>query len=214
MGLFAKKPVETSSHAPLYTLSNQYTILLVGLGNIGKEYDGTRHNIGFSVLDNFVDTHDEFDNWVLKKDLKCHMATGTLGSTRVIAIKPTTFMNESGQAVKAVQQFYKVPNDKTIVVHDELDIDFGQIRTRLGGGSAGNNGIKSMISHCGDNFGRVRIGILNEHRGNQEASDFVLKQFSKEEQGHLSALLREADSILTEALYGTSLPTETRSFIV
>ena len=214
MGLFAKKPVETSAHAPLYTLSNQFTVLFVGLGNVGKEYDSTRHNIGFAVLDAFIESHGEFDKWVQKKDLKCLMTTGTLGSTRVIAIKPTTFMTERGQAVTAVQQFYKIANDKTIVVHDELDIDFGQIRTRIGGGSAGNNGIKSIISHCGEDFGRVRIGILNEHRGNQEASDFVLKPFSKEEKGHLPALLREADSMLTEALYGTSLSTETRSFIV
>ncbi len=123
-------------------------------------------------------------------------------------------MNESGRAVRAVQSFYKVPNAQTLVVHDELDIPFGQIRTRVGGGSAGNNGIKSISSHCGEDFGRVRIGINSEHRTKNEEKDFVLKSFSKAEQEKTPALFAEVDAILTEYIYGGSLAAETRSFLI
>lgn len=213
MGLFSKKPIQNSSHAPLYTLGNQTTVLIVGLGNPGKEYAGTRHNIGFSVLDNFVSNNSEFGSWVAKKDQKCHVATATLGSTRVIAIKPTTFMNESGQAVQSVQAFYKIPEDKILVIHDELDIPFGQIKTKVGGGSAGHNGLKSIINHAGENFGRVRIGINSAHRIKTDEKDFVLKNFSKEEQAGLTELMRETNAIITEYIFGGQLSTDTRNFL-
>lgn len=213
MALFTKKPTQTESSAPLYTLSSQKNILVVGLGNPGKEYDGTRHNIGFEVVDKFVSGQNEFGSWIQKKDLHCLLTTGNLGTTRVIAIKPTTFMNDSGRAVRAVQDFYKLSNTDTIVIHDELDIDFGQIRTRRGGGSAGNNGLKSIIQHCGEDFGRVRVGINSPHRTKNEEADFVLKNFNKTEQGQLAQLLAETNAILTEYIFGGQLPAETRNFL-
>ena len=214
MGLFSKKPTQTSSTAPLYTIGGQKTVLLVALGNPGKEYDGTRHNIGFAAIDAFVGANSEFGSWVVKKDLKCQLVSATLGSTRVIAIKPITFMNLSGEAVQAVQSFYKLGPGDTVVIHDELDIDFGQIRTRVGGGSAGHNGLKSIMQHTGENFGRVRIGINSEHRTKNDEKDFVLKPFSKEEQGELKNLTREVTSILTEYIFGGQLATETRNFLI
>jgi PTH1 family peptidyl-tRNA hydrolase len=214
MGLFSKKPIQHSSTAPLYTIGGKQTILIVGLGNPGKEYDGTRHNIGFDVVDHFVSGHDEFSAWITKKDQHCHITSGNLGGTRVIVIKPTTFMNESGRAVQAVQNFYKIPNAQTLVIHDELDIPFGQIRTRQGGGTAGHNGLKSIIASNGADFGRLRIGINSEHRTKNEEKDFVLKSFSKAEQGELPKLLAETNAILTEYIYGGSLQAETRSFLV
>lgn len=214
MGLFSKKPVQHSSTAPLYTIGGQQTILVVGLGNPGKEYDGTRHNIGFAAVDHFVGSHDEFSAWVAKKDLHCQITTGNLGGTRVIVIKPSTFMNDSGRAVQAVQNFYKVGNAQTLVVHDELDIPFGQLRTRLGGGTAGHNGLKSIIHQTGDDFGRLRIGIDSEHRTKTEEKDFVLKSFSKAEQGDLPKLYAETNAILTEYVFGGSLEAETRSFLM
>lgn len=214
MGLFSKKPIANSTTAPLYSIGSQTTILVVALGNVGKEYDGTRHNIGFDTVDQFVSRKNEFSNWITKKDLHYRFTSGTLGSSRVIVIKPTTFMNESGRAVQAVQSFYKINNAQTIVVHDELDIPFGQIRTRQGGGTAGHNGLKSIISHCGDNFGRVRIGIDSEHRTKTQEKDFVLKSFSKAEQEKIPELNSEVDSILTEYIYGGQLAAETRSFLI
>ena len=123
-------------------------------------------------------------------------------------------MNESGRAVQAIQSFYKIAPAQTIVVHDELDIEFGQIRKRTGGGAAGHNGIKSIIDNCTDDFGRVRIGINNEHKMHADAKDFVLKPFSSDEQDHLSALTREAESILVETIYRGTILAETRTFIV
>lgn len=210
MALFQKKPL-AGSFAPLYTLGMNRTVLLVGLGNKGKQYVGTRHNIGFECVDAFVRT-SEISAWVEKKDLKCLHSSGTVGNTRVIAIKPTTFMNLSGEAVQAAAQFYKVPADSILVVHDELDIPFGQIRTRVGGSDAGNNGIKSIIQHIGPDFGRVRIGIKADTP--MDGKDFVLARFDEEEQQQLPNLIRETTAILTEYIYGDKLPHETRSFIV
>lgn len=214
MGLFSKKPTQTSSTSPLYTIGGQKTLLIVGLGNPGKEYDGTRHNIGFSCVNAFVSAHSEFGTWVTKKDLKCQQTSATLGSTRVIVIKPTTYMNLSGEAVQAVHNFYKLSALETLVVHDELDIEFGQLRTRIGGGSAGHNGLKSLIQYIGKDFGRVRIGINSQHRAKNDEIDFVLKAFSKAEQEQMSNLTSEVTNILTEYVFGGQLLTETRSFIV
>jgi PTH1 family peptidyl-tRNA hydrolase len=210
MALFQKRP-DASSHLPVYSLGLTKTVLIVGLGNKGKAYDGTRHNIGFAAVDELANKQD-FDSWIEKKDLKCQITTATIGDSRVILVKPTTFMNLSGEAVQAVMHFYKIPLQQMLVVHDELDIPFGQIRTRIGGSSAGNNGIKSIIQHLGEDFARVRIGIQAETP--MDTSDFVLAKFSKEEQAHLSALLKETTAILTEYIHGGQLLQETRSFLI
>jgi PTH1 family peptidyl-tRNA hydrolase len=183
------------------------------LGNPGKQYDGTRHNIGFAVLDEFAGKLD-FANWVEKKDQKILMSSQTISDTRVILVKPTTFMNLSGQAIQAVQHFYKVPTEQIIVVHDELDIPFGQIRSRVGGSDAGHNGVKSLIEQVGDGFGRVRIGIRNELAEKAEGKDFVLGKFNKDEQEKMPALLRETSAMLSEYAHGQPVSAETRSFII
>lgn len=214
MGLFQKKLHSDVKHAPLYTIGGQQTLLLVGLGNPGDIYDGTRHNAGFDCLDAFVAGHDEFGQWVTKKDLSCSLTSGLFGATKVIAVKPTTFMNDSGRAVKAVQGFYKISNAQTIVIHDELALPFGQIRMSIGGSSAGHNGIKSLIAHCGDDFGRVRIGIDNAQKPTGDSKDFVLKSFNSTEKSHIDALVRETESILIESIFQHKLIAETRSFII
>ncbi len=216
MGLFVRNQ-NNKSEQPLYRLTNAgqtKTLLLVGLGNPGKDYDGTRHNIGFDCLDHFAE-HNEFPAWTTKKDLKCLLNMHTLGDSRVILCKPTTFMNNSGEAVQAVQNFYKLADSATIIVHDELDIPFGQIRLRTGGGSAGHNGIKSISALTGDNTGRIRIGIANDFSGQADSADFVLGKFTSDEQKHLPALRQEVNSIIVEHVYGDShLPIETRSFLI
>ena len=214
MGLFTKKPTQTSSTSPLYTIGSQKTLLLVGLGNPGKEYDQTRHNVGFMCLDAFIESTSDFTNWVVKKDMHCQITNAQLGSTRVIAIKPTTYMNESGRAVAAVQQFYKIPASSTIVIHDELDIPFGQIKTKIDGGSAGHNGLKSIIAATGENFERIRIGINNEYRTKADEKDFVLKPFAKQETERLDQLHKEVVNILNERIFSDKLTVETRSFII
>lgn len=213
MGLFAKRPI-LDSNAPLYSLGLNRTVLIVGLGNPGKEYEGTRHNIGFTVIDNFAKKQG-FDNWHVKKDMFSMETSHTLGTTRVILCKPSTFMNESGRAVQAMQHFYKIENSHTLVVYDELDIEFGQIRTRVGGSDAGHNGVKSIINSCGEDFGRVRIGVGPKKPKEMDTAAFVLAQFSKTQQKELPALLQESNAILSEYAYSPSkLVAETRSFII
>jgi PTH1 family peptidyl-tRNA hydrolase len=143
------------------------------------------------------------------------MATARLGDTHVIAIKPTTFMNLSGEAAQAVAHFYKIPADRIIAVYDEIDIEFGQIRTRTGGSSAGHNGVKSLIQHLGEEFGRVRIGIGPKEPEQMDSADFVLAKFSSEQQTQLKNLTREATAILSEYAFSDGqLPSETRNFMV
>jgi len=192
------------------------TILIVGLGNPGDEYTNNRHNIGFECLDNLVSALDEFGGWVSKKNLKCIESSAQLGDKRVIAVKPTTFMNNSGEAVSLVANFYKVDPTCIIVVHDELDVDFGQIRTRVGGASAGHNGIKSITGSLGfEKYGRVRIGIGPKKPPQIDSKDFVLQDFSKEEKAQLPHLYKEVNAIITEHVYGSiELQAETRSFIL
>ncbi len=208
MALFQKKPQFTSS-APLYTLGTHKTLLIVGLGNPGKEYKDTRHNIGFAAVDYFAQVNN-FPGWVEKKDLKCLLAYANMGENKVILCKPTTFMNLSGEAAQAVQHFYRVYNQQTIVIYDELSIPLGQIRTRVGGSDAGHNGVKSLIQHLGDGFGRLRIGIGSEEAQKNDAAEFVLKKFNKQEQRHLPQILREANSLISEFVFSGQLPHETR----
>ncbi len=213
MGLFQRNPYHSSEHQALYTLGQHKAVLIIGLGNKGKKYDSTRHNIGFSSVDAFANAH-EFGSWIEKKTLKSLVTTQTLGDTRVILAKPTTYMNLSGEAGLAISKFYKIPTSQIIAVYDELDIPFGQVRTRQGGSSAGHNGVKSLIAALGEDFGRLRIGIKNDNLAKIDSADFVLAKFSKEEQKQIASLLKEVTSVLTEYVYTGELPEDTRNFLI
>jgi PTH1 family peptidyl-tRNA hydrolase len=212
MGLFQKRP-DIGSNLPVYTVGQQRTLLVVGLGNVGDKYNGTRHNVGFACVDALAQSQG-FDAWMSKKDLKCQLTTQTVGESRVILIKPTTYMNASGEAVQAVMNFYKLTPADMVAVYDDIDVDFGSIRTRQGGGAAGHNGVKSLIQHIGEDFGRVRVGIGPKRPEQIDSADFVLAKFSKAEQEQMKNLLQEASALLSEYLFATSLPTETRHFLV
>jgi PTH1 family peptidyl-tRNA hydrolase len=209
MALFQKKP-QISDSAPLYTISSNKTALIIGLGNPEKKYDGTRHNIGFAALDYFAKQND-FPGWVDKKDLKCHVVMHTLGGTRVILCKPTAYMNNSGESAQAIQKFYRIYNQNTLAIYDELAIPFGQIRTRVGGSDAGHNGVKSLIQHVGDDFSRLRIGVGNDISEKADSANFVLGKFSKQEQAKLPDVIKETSVLMTEYIFGGQLPHETRT---
>ncbi|HUY85198.1 MAG TPA: aminoacyl-tRNA hydrolase [Candidatus Dormibacteraeota bacterium] len=213
MAWLQKRP-QVSNPTMFYTVGLNKTILLVGLGNPGKEYDLTRHNVGFLCIDEFVSRTEEMEDWLQKKDLKCLVSSGRVGDARVITIKPTTFMNLSGEAVRAVMNFYKVNPEYVAVIHDELDIDFGQIRLRVGGSSAGHNGIKSVTAAIGEDYGRVRVGVGPKRPDAIKSEDFVLQKFSAEEQTQLPNLTREVSAIISEYVYGGELPHDTRNFLV
>lgn len=211
---FLQKRPNVGQPTQFYTVGQNKTILVVGLGNIGREYDRTRHNVGFACIGDFAEKNN-FDPWIEKKDLKSLFTSSTMGDARVILIKPTTLMNLSGQAVQATMAFYKIVPDRVIVVHDELDIPFGQIRTRIGGSSAGHNGIKSVTNQIGEQYGRVRVGIGPKSPEQIDSADFVLGRFTAEQLEHMPALTREVSAILSEYIFGNAaLPHETRSFII
>lgn len=214
MALFQRVP-ERKEYALPYTLSygKSEFMLIVGLGNPGAKYKATRHNIGFDVIDELA-KQLEFDELKLNKDFKAMVSVKTIGSSKVILAKPQTFMNESGQSVRAMIDFYKIGLPRVAVLHDELSIKFGQIRTRVGGQAAGHNGIKSIITHCGAEFGRVRIGIKNPQTPKEDTSAFVLAKFNKDEQAHLTDLTKETALLTTEYIYSGDLPHDTRSIIL
>lgn len=212
MALFQNRP-QSSDPVNYVTIGMNKSMMFVGLGNPGKEYDGTRHNIGFDALDAFAKANN-FPDWTNKKDLKCHWTSQIMADTRVVLVKPQTFMNLSGEAAQAVASFYKIPPSQIVAIYDELDIDYGQIRLRTGGSAAGHNGVKSLIKHLGEDFGRVRIGIGPKAHEQMDSADFVLQKFSKDQQAHMNELLVETNAILSELAYGSPLAAETRSFLL
>jgi len=149
----------------------------VGLGNPGEKYAGHRHNIGFMAVDAIADAHG-FPNE--KSQFKGMASQGQIDGQKVLLLRPMTFMNESGQSVQAAMQFYKIPLENVTVFHDELDLNFGKVRLKVGGGIAGHNGLRSIKQHCGNEFQRVRIGI--DHPGDKaRVHGHVLSDFRKDE---------------------------------
>lgn len=209
MGLFERK--QTPITMSYFSIGNEKTKLIVGLGNVGKKYEKSRHNAGFLCLDHAVKLAD--GEWKEKKSLKSLVAEVRVGEKRVIFIKPTTLMNLSGDAVQAVKQFYKIANKDVLVVHDELALPYGTLRIRNGGSSAGNNGIKSISTVLGEDYSRLRIGIAGENAKKEDAAAYVLKNFSKAEQGEFKALFAETNALITEFIYSDQLAPDTRQFI-
>ena len=161
--------------------------LFVGLGNPGQKYAGNRHNIGFMALDRIAADHG-FSGW--KKAHQGLVAEGRLGAGKAILLKPETFMNLSGQSVRACMDFYKLTPADLVVFHDELDLAPGKCRVKDGGGHAGHNGLRSIHQHLGtDAYGRVRLGI--GHPGHKDAvASYVLHDFAKTDQDWLDDLMR------------------------
>jgi PTH1 family peptidyl-tRNA hydrolase len=212
MSWLQQKP-QVSDPQMFYSIGLNKTLIIVGLGNPGDEYLNTRHNIGFSCLDYFKEKNSDLEPWANKKSLKSLISVGRVNDSRVIAVKPTTFMNLSGEAVRAVMDFYKVNASGVAVIYDDIDINFGQIRIRQNGSSAGHNGIKSITEHIGEDFVRIRVGIGPKKPERIPSEKFVLAKFSEEEMKEMSNLRQEAGSILSQFVYGTELLSETRNFI-
>ena len=180
--------------------------LIVGLGNIGPQYDGTRHNVGFAVCDVIIS--DQGYNFKDMPKHHCQAAEVGVGDEKILFIKPTTFYNESGLAVRSLMNFYKLTPRDILVIHDELALPFGTIRSRVGGSHAGNNGIKSVIAHVGADFARIRIGILNELRDKMDDADFVLSKFNMTERALFNTIRDEAKAevmkFITEDDFGAT----------
>ena len=160
-------------------------LLLVGLGNPGARYAGNRHNIGFMAADLIVRRH-RFSPW--RKRFQGEAAEGTLGGMRTLALKPLTFMNESGRAVGEAMNFFKLTPDDVVVLYDEIDLAAAKVKMKKGGGAAGHNGIRSIDAHIGPDFWRVRLGV--GHPGDKtRVHGHVLSDFSKADDEWLEKVL-------------------------
>jgi peptidyl-tRNA hydrolase, PTH1 family len=165
--------------------------LIIGLGNPEPSYDKTRHNIGFLLLDGIVKRLG--GSWQVKPKFKASLAETIVESEKVLFAKPSTYYNLSGEAVKAIVDFYKLdPAVDVLVLHDELALPFGTLRTRHSGSDAGNNGIKNIIAHLGEQFARIRVGIASESAPSHDAADFVLSRFTNEELAQIDHLSQHA----------------------
>jgi len=170
-------------------------MLIVGLGNPGREYAGNRHNVGFDCVDLLAGKHGIA---LSKSQHKARLGTGQVAGRRAILAEPQTYVNSSGEAVGAVARYYKVAPEDVLVIYDDLDLPQGTIRLRPGGSSGGHNGIKSIIEHLGTQaFPRVRIGI-GRPPGRMEPKDYVLQDFSAaEREGMAEVYDRVVDAVET-----------------
>jgi PTH1 family peptidyl-tRNA hydrolase len=174
-------------------------LLVAGLGNPGREYERTRHNAGWLVLDELARRHG--GSW--RSKFSGSLAEVRLGELRLALLKPETYMNESGRSVGAAARFFKVPPEQVLVVHDDVDLEAGRLQARSGGGLAGHNGLRSLAQHLGSqDFLRLRIGVGRPGRGDpRSVSDWVLAKFEPEEDAD-ALVARAADAVELMATEG------------
>ncbi|EMY61019.1 aminoacyl-tRNA hydrolase [Leptospira terpstrae] len=165
--------------------------LIVGLGNPGDKYKNTRHNIGFMILDALASSFG-----VSFKDSKKYLeTTHTWEGDKVHLLKPLEFMNLSGKSTQTLANLYKIPPTQILVIQDEVDLPFGKIKNKIGGGTAGHNGLKDIVAKLGSqDFHRLRFGVGKPEKGGMEVADFVLQNFNSEEKNHLDSLIKESIS--------------------
>jgi PTH1 family peptidyl-tRNA hydrolase len=180
--------------------------IIFGQGNPGAQYATTRHNVGFMTLDALA------KQWGItflpKPKFQADIAETIQNGKKILLVKPTTFYNETGHAARALMDFYKLdPTKDFLVIHDELALPFGNIKTRLSGSDAGNNGIKSLNSHLGLHYARIRIGIYNPLRDRVNDADFVLAKFTQDEHTILPLVISQAQYLVSSFLAGTFTPT-------
>jgi len=168
-------------------------ILFVGLGNPSPNNENNRHNIGFKIIDEINKT---FELSKQKPKFKGLLTTGNIGDKKVYAIKPLTFMNNSGICIREIIEYFKIDAENVIVFHDDLDIEFGKIKTKFAGSSAGHNGVESIDKFIGKEYSRVRIGI-GKPNVKSDVVDHVLKDFDEEEQQKLESITKNIINSLT-----------------
>jgi len=172
-------------------------LLFVGLGNPTPDSENNRHNIGFKIIDAI---NQKFGLSKQKPKFKGLLTTGNINEKKVYAIKPLTFMNNSGICIRELIEYFKIESEDVIVFHDDLDIDFGKIKAKFGGSSAGHNGIESIDKFIGKDYSRIRIGI-GKPKKNSDVTDHVLKDFDEEEKIKLENItnnITESLSILLD----------------
>lgn len=180
--------------------------LIVGLGNPGKGYEDTRHNIGFKVIDNIA---KEYNIEINRQKFKGVYGEGFINNKKVMLLKPTTYMNLSGESVREVVDFYNLENSEVIVIYDDISLEVGKLRIRDKGSAGGHNGIKSIIAHLGsDIFPRIKVGI---GQPNGDLVKYVLGKFTKEEMTILSESI-DASTKATEEIIKSDVKTAMNQF--
>jgi PTH1 family peptidyl-tRNA hydrolase len=178
--------------------------LVVGLGNPGKQYEKTRHNVGFMIMDALQETLREYDisEWQLSKKFNAEISGCTVKGEKIILAKPMTFMNASGQSVQLVASFYKISARDIVVAHDDKDIPIGTVKVQTDRGAGGHNGIQSIIDHIGTKqFTRVRAGIASQHKKKmQDTAKFVLGKFGLFEKKLLDQTIQQSVDELSRML--------------
>ena len=172
-------------------------LLLVGLGNPTPDSENNRHNIGFKIIDAI---NKKFGLSKQKPKFKGLLTTGNVGDKKIYAIKPLTFMNNSGICIRELIEYFKIDSEDVIVFHDDLDVEFGKIKTKFGGSSAGHNGVASIDKFIGKDYSRVRIGI-GKPKGSIEVADYVLQNFNDDETVDMEKItenITDSISILVE----------------
>lgn len=177
--------------------------MIVGLGNIGPQYDGTRHNTGFMVVEAFAKKHGIN---IKTRKMNAKLGSDFLNGTKVLVVEPTTFMNDSGIAVKPLMDYFDVKPEDVIVIHDDMDLPIGKIRIKDKGSAGGHNGIKSIIANLGsENFCRIRVGIQHPAKNNTVVN-YVLGRFSKDQLPEFKMASDHAVNALEDWVDGTSIP--------
>lgn len=166
--------------------------LLVGLGNPGREYENNHHNVGFMAVDEICHRYLFSD---FKKKNNALICEGNISGQKVIAIKPQTYMNLSGEAVQSVMAFYKITPENIIVIHDDMDLKMGQVKSKIGGSAGGHNGLKNIDLHIGQHYGRIRIGI-GRPKEKQEVVNFVLSDFTKQDKMILDDVIKTVSDLM------------------
>jgi len=166
--------------------------LIIGLGNPDQKYKNTRHNVGFSAINNLQLTINNFSDFKLKKRLSAEISEEEINEEKIILAKPITFMNSSGLTVKKLAKFYKIKPENIWVIHDDLDIKLGKFKISFGRGSAGHKGVESIIGELKTkNFWRIRVGIDSIFKKTKNGKKFVLENFNKEEKETLKLVLEK-----------------------
>ena len=168
-------------------------LLFVGLGNPTPDSENNRHNVGFKIIDSI---NKKFSLSKQKPKFKGLLTTGNIGNEKIYAIKPLTFMNNSGICIRELIEYFKIDAENVIVFHDDLDVEFGKIKAKFGGSSAGHNGIASIDKFIGKEYSRVRIGI-GKPENKISISDYVLNDFNEDEQVHLDSITSNIIKSLT-----------------